>query len=83
MTQQAVEEEAAWHALMFIQVHREREKETENKSNFFHFFCCGAQCMHKQCNLFKSHYIPLFMSDQAEAKIQDYRVSQVERIYSL
>lgn len=43
----------------------------------FHFFCRGPQSMHEQCNLFKSHSILLFMSRQAEAKKQDYRVSQV------
>lgn len=65
--------------LACINVHpgAQRGKETENKRDCLHFFCRGPQCMHEQCNLFRSHYILLFMISQAEAKIQDYRVSQV------
>lgn len=67
MKRQMAAEEAAWHALTFIQVHREGK--SQNKSDCLHFCCRGPQCMHERCNLFRSHYILLFMSSQAEAKI--------------
>ena len=73
MEQQMADEEAAWHALTFIQVHRERRRQRTRATSFI----SSAECMHKQCNLFKSHYILLFMSRKTEAEIQDYRAPQV------
>lgn len=63
-----------------VDVDSQRERDARG---FFHFFCWGTQCMHEQHNLFKSHYILLFMSSQAEAKIQNHRGFRVEWVYSM
>lgn len=47
-----------------INSHPGAQTEKRGKSDAFHFFCSGTQCMHKQCSLFRSHYILLFMSRQ-------------------
>ena len=77
MKRQMVDEEAAWHALTFTQVHRKRRRQRTRATSFI-LFCCGPQCMHKQCNLFKSHCILLYMSRKAEVKIQDQSLSGIK-----
>lgn len=58
--QQMVDEEAACHALTVIQVHKQRKEARVTPFISSAFFCC----MHKQCSLFRSHCILLFMSRQ-------------------